>query len=173
MARAKTGKKRTLAPYIILLAVLVLMRVFVFTNIQVSGDSMETALHDGENIILEKVSHVFSDPKRYDIVVCRFPNRNSNYVKRIIALPGETIEIQAQTIHIDGRPLQDDVYGYGRPPESHNNYRMVVPVGHYFVMGDNRQNSMDSVELGPIRKQDILGRGVAVIWPLNKIRLLT
>lgn len=134
---------------------------------------MEPTLYTGDTILLEKLSYVFSTPKRYDIVVCRFTNRNDNYVKRIIGLPGETIEIQGQRIHIDGQPLEDDIYGSGRPPVSHNGYSMQIPVGHYFVMGDNRQDSMDSVELGAVRKQDILGRGFAVIWPLNRIHLLT
>lgn len=173
LERRKNQKGNSLAPFIIGLAIVLLLRAFVFTTIQVMQNSMRETLHDGETIMLDKISYVFSEPKRYDIVVCRFSGRTENFVKRIIGLPGETIEIKYQTIHIDGKPLQDDTHGNGRPPSYNNGYRMVVPVGQYFVMGDNRANSQDSVELGTVKKDDILGRGVAVIWPLNRIHLLT
>lgn len=149
----------------------ILMRVFLFTTIRVDGESMQNTLNTGDNIIVDKISYTLSRPKRQDIIVCKFKNRTDNYVKRIIGLPGETISIEQGSVYIDGELLEDDSHAKGITP--HDGFETVVPVDHYFVLGDNRQHSLDSVELSAVHKDDILGRGVAVVWPLNKIHLLT
>lgn len=155
----------------IALAIALLLRFFVFSTIRVDGPSMQDTLFTGENIIIEKVTYLFSEPKRYDIVVCKFEKHRENYVKRIIGLPGETIEIRAGDIYINDIPLEGDTHAKGISGNSHP--KILIPEGHYFVMGDNRTNSLDSVNLGTVIKKDIVGRGVAIVWPLNKIELLT
>lgn len=158
-------------PFIIAFIIVALLRLFVFTIIRVDGQSMETTLYTGENIIVEKLSYTFSQPRRFDVIVCKFAEHRKNYVKRIIGLPGETIEIKDGVIYINGAPLEGDSHanGYteGFQPE------IYLPEGHYFVLGDNRTNSSDSIEMGPVAKGDILGRGFAIIWPLNKMEMLT
>lgn len=155
----------------IALAIALLLRFFVFSTIRVDGPSMQNTLFTGENIIIEKVTYLFSEPKRFDIVVCKFKDHRDNYVKRIIGLPGETIEISGGVIYINDEPLADDDHANGTTNGLQP--KIKIPDGHYYVMGDNRLNSLDSVNLGTVAKKDIVGRGIAIVWPLNKMELLT
>ena len=116
---------------------------------------MQPTLEDDELLFVEKVSKHFGDPARYDVVICHYDDSNTNYVKRIIGLPGETISIVDGKPYINGEPLQDDVYGSGLKP--HDMDPVTIPEDCVFVMGDNRANSMDSVSIGPIQKKYIVG----------------
>lgn len=177
------NKRRERISFILTLVITILLalflRLFVFSTIRVEGPSMQDTLFTGENILIEKVSYRFSEPERFDIVVCRFRNgggtgnANDNYVKRVIGLPGETVSIRDGLIHINGQQLQGDIYGKTLSPHEDMEQGVTVPEGEYFVMGDNRSNSLDSVRLGTIREEDILGRGVLIIWPFNKIGWIT
>lgn len=171
---AKEEKKggSFLVTLLIAMGIALFLRLFVFTTIRVDGPSMQDTLFTGQNIIIEKVTYVFSEPSRYDIVVCKFQEHRENYVKRIIGLPGEHLEINnGGTIYIDGEPLTDDIHANGASP--YDGEERDIPDGYYFVMGDNRTNSMDSVKLGFVKKSDIVGRGVAVVWPLSEMHMLT
>ena len=141
----------------------------------VSGDSMLPTLQNGDNLIVDKLSYRFRDPKRFEIVV--FPFRyqeDTYYIKRIIGLPGETVQIHDGNIYINGKQLKED---YGR--ETIRNPGLAseaVTLGEdeYFVLGDNRNNSADSREpsVGNIQKKDILGRAWLRIWPFDQFGLL-
>lgn len=149
---------------------------FVGQRTEVQGSSMEATLSNGDQLIVDKISYRFRDPKRYDIIV--FPFRyedNTFYIKRIIGLPGETIQIDGEgNIWINGEILKES---YGR--EIIRDPGLAVePItlgeDEYFVMGDNRNNSSDSrVEaVGNIHRDEIIGRAFIRIWPLSKSGIL-
>ena len=160
---------------IIIVGAAYLIVTFVGQRTQVSGSSMETTLSDGDQLIVDKISYRFRDPKRYEIIV--FPYQyepNTYYIKRIIGLPGETIQIIDGYIYIDGEQL-DEHYGN----ELMNDPGIAAePVAlgedEYFVLGDNRNNSQDSraANVGVIHKDDLLGRAWVRIWPLNKFGVI-
>ena len=147
-----------------------LIITFVGQRTQVSGSSMETTLSDGDQLIVDKISYRFRDPKRYDIVVFPYQYEETTYyIKRIIGLPGETVQVIDGYVYIDGEQL-DEHYG---------NEVMLDPgiaedpvtLGddEYFVLGDNRNNSQDSraANVGVIHRKDLLGRAWIRIWPLS------
>lgn len=145
---------------------------FVGQRTVVDGRSMENTLHDGDNLIVEKLSYRFGAPKRFDIIV--FPPKGSpkdHYIKRIIGLPGETVQIDAEgNIYIDGEILEEN---YGKET-IRNPGAAAEPItlgdDEYFVLGDNRNNSRDSRDaehVGLIKRKDITGRAWVRIWPLS------
>lgn len=149
---------------------------FVGQRTVVDGRSMNATLNDGDNLIVEKLSYRFGDPKRFDIIV--FPPQgapNEHYIKRIIGLPGETVQIDDEgNIYIDGEILEED-YGLetiqnpGRASEP-----ITLGDDEYFVLGDNRNNSTDSrmEKVGNVKRDTITGRAWLRIWPLSDIGFL-
>ncbi len=162
----------------IVLVLIVVIHLYVGERTEVSGDSMNDTLEDGDSLWLDKLTYHFQDPKRYDIVV--FPHIDAVtgnevlYVKRIIGLPGETISITDNgNILVDGKTLEEsygkeiiDLYHIGIASEP-----IVLGDDEYFVMGDNRNNSKDSrdPEVGNISRDELEGRVVFRMWPLQQI----
>ncbi len=155
-----------------------LVIAFVGQRTEVDGDSMEPMLSDGDNLIVDKISYRFRDPERYDIIVFPFKYKeNTFYIKRIIGLPGETVQIdETGKIYIDGEVLNE---GYGREiiaPGTIGIAAEPIELGEdeYFVLGDNRNNSTDSrMEIvGNIKREDIIGRAWVRIWPFSSIGIL-
>ena len=153
-----------------------LLITFVGQRTSVSGSSMEPTLSNNDQLILDKISYRFSEPQRFDIIVFPFQYAEKTfYVKRIIGLPGETVQIDLQgNIYINGQILNED---YGK--ETSNFAGLAVePItlgdDEYFVMGDNRNNSSDSRDpsVGNIRRSNIIGKAWVRIWPLNKFGVL-
>lgn len=145
---------------------------FVGQRTQVQGSSMEPKLSSEDNLIVDKISYRFHEPERFDIVV--FPFRyeeNTFYIKRVIGLPGETIQIDEMgNILVDGEVLEESygkevIQNPGRAYEE-----IVLADDEYFLMGDNRNNSTDSRDpsVGNVRRDEIIGRAWLRIWPLNK-----
>ena len=158
---------------VLLAAILIVM--FVVQRTQVDGESMEPTLYNGENLMVDKLSYRFREPKRFEIIVLQpFKNdKKTLYIKRIIGLPGETVQIEEDgTILINGEKLYE---GYGKEviqADKRGRAAQEVQLGEdeYFVMGDNRNNSGDSrdKQIGNIHKKQIIGRAWIRIWPLNK-----
>ncbi len=153
-----------------------LLITFVGQRTSVSGSSMEPTLSNNDQLILDKISYRFSEPQRFDIIVFPFQYAEKTfYVKRIIGLPGETVQIDLQgNIYINGQILNEE---YGK--ETINFAGLAVePItlgdDEYFVMGDNRNNSSDSRDpsVGNIRRSNIIGKAWVRIWPLNKFGVL-
>lgn len=163
-----TGKKVREFLVIIAIAVAIglLLRVFVVEFTMVQGASMEPTLYTGERLLVSKLNYKLGTPGRYEVVTCKYPNMTGVYVKRVMGLPGETIEIKSGKVYINGEPLSDD---RGVATNGQNVPAQVVPEGHVFVMGDNRDVSLDSRSLGPIAIDQLIGRAYAIIWPINKI----
>lgn len=148
---------------------------FVGQRTQVSGSSMETTLSDGDQLIVDKISYRFRAPNRYDIVVFPYQyEENTYYIKRIIGLPGETVQIVDGYVYIDGQQL-DEHYGNevmldpGIAEEP-----VTLGDDEYFVLGDNRNNSQDSraANVGVIHRKDLLGRAWIRIWPLSEFGVI-
>lgn len=156
---------------VFLLALLIV--TFVGQRTVVSGSSMETTLSDGDNLIIDKVSYKFRAPKRFEIVVFPEPGQKDTYfIKRVIGLPGETIQItQDGKIYINGQVLEEN---YGREVILDPG-NALIPItladDEYFVLGDNRNNSLDSryQDVGPLKADRFVGRALCRIYPFNKI----
>ena len=153
-----------------------LIITFVGQRTMVSGSSMETTLQDGDNLIVDKISYRFHDPSRYDIIV--FPYKyeeNTFYIKRIIGLPGETVQVKDGYTYINGKKLTSDIYGREVMDEP-GIAEEPVKLGkdEYFVLGDNRNDSTDSrdPDVGVLKKSDLMGRAWLRIYPFNKFGLL-
>ena len=175
----KNALKEILSTSVYLLLVLCaayLIVTYVGQRTQVSGSSMESTLSDEDHLIVDKISYRFKDPERYDIIVFPFQyDQDTYYIKRIIGMPGETIQIDDNgNIYIDGEILREN---YGREVIK-NPGRASEPIilgdDEYFVMGDNRNNSSDSRDpsVGNIHRKDIIGRAFMRIWPLSKFGIL-
>lgn len=151
---------------------------FVGQRTEVSGESMEPTLENADNLIVDKISYRFRDPERFDIIVFPFHYREDTfYIKRIIGMPGETVQIgEDGTIYINGEVLKES---YGKEviqPEYIGIAAEPIVLGEdeYFVLGDNRNNSSDSrtAAVGNIHRKDIIGRAWLRIWPLSKFGIL-
>ena len=153
---------------IIAILVLVLINFFVATVHVVQGASMEPNFHTGEFIITNKLSYLIEEPKRGDVVVLRFPGDpdRQKYIKRIIGLPGEKLEIENSKIYINNKELIESYI----PDTTYTGPNMTVTVGQeeYFIMGDNRPNSNDSRTWGTARKGDLIGKGFFRLNPISK-----
>ena len=153
-----------------------LIVTYVGQRTQVSGSSMETTLSDGDHLIVDKISYRFEAPERFDIIVFPFQyDTDTYYIKRIIGMPGETVQIdESGNIYIDGEVLEEN---YGREVIQSPG-RAIDPIllgdDEYFVMGDNRNNSSDSRDpsVGNIHRRDIIGRAFVRIWPTSKFGIL-
>jgi signal peptidase I len=152
------------------LLVAFLVRTFVLAHFVVDGTSMATTLHDDDRVFVNKLSYRLHDPNRGDVVVLHQISGASerDLIKRVVALPGESIEIRSCQVLIDGRPLEEPYLDPAvvTPGNCGGDLNSVtVPEDHVFVMGDNRGGSQDSRALGPIDEDDLVGRAFVVFWP--------
>jgi len=134
-----------------------------------AGPSMQPNLYVGYRVMTEKISYYLHDPHRGDIVIVERPKDEGNLIKRVMGLPGETIEVRGGHTFINGEPVEEPwVANFGGrdvPPTP-------VPEDHIFIIGDNRPNSRDSRQIGPVLIDDVIGRGWFVYWPLEAFQLL-
>ena len=144
--------------------------VSVAQAFQVEQYSMEPTLLPHDRVLVDKLTYRLRGPRRGDVVVLRYPlNPQRNYIKRIAALPGDTVEIRGGRLLINGT-FVDEPYLNGTP---HGDYGpVVVPRGAVFVLGDNRNNSEDSRSFGPLQVRYIVGQALLIYWPLPRARLL-
>ena len=145
------------------------VRSFVAEPVNVEGDSMNPSLFSHQTMLVEKVSNVYELPARGNVVIVHYPGSESNYVKRVIALPGEKVEIKDSTVYINDEPLFED---YTSGDEYADMQAVVVPENSIFVMGDNRANSQDSRMVGSIPRERIVGVATMIIWPFDQVHSL-
>jgi signal peptidase I len=146
------------------------VRAFVLQQFAVSGHSMDTTLHDGDRVLVNKLSYRLHDPNRGDVVVLKTIEGagERDLIKRVVGLPGETIEYRSCVLFVNGKEL---VEPYLDPTVVTLNScggdqaKLTIPADHVFVMGDNRGGSKDSRDIGPVDYGDLLGRAFVVIWP--------
>ena len=149
---------------------------YIGQRTEVVGSSMEPTLIGAENLIVDKMTYRFKDPERYDIII--FPYRDSSgryYIKRVIGLPGETIYINERgDVFIDGVKLEEDYIKEKATNAGLASVPLELGENEYFVLGDNRNNSVDSrvPEVGLVTKDEIIGRAILRVWPINKFKIL-
>lgn len=173
----KSGVVRETISFILYIGIVFLLTYLVIHYVgqrtQVSGTSMEYTLSDGDNLIVDKITYRFRKPERFDIVVFPFKHKEDTYyIKRIIGLPGETVQIDSEgVIYINGEELQES---YGREIiQNPGDAAEPVELGtdEYFVLGDNRNASSDSRDpsVGKVLGKDFVGRAWLRIYPFDKI----
>ena len=145
---------------------------YVLQRTIVSGSSMESTLHNKENLLVEKVSYRFKDPDRFDVIVFYPYGRESYdyYIKRVIGLPGETVQIKGDTIYINGEEIKEN---YGKDPMVYAGIAeepLKLADDEFFVLGDNREVSEDSryEEVGPVKRENIEGKAILRIYPFSE-----
>jgi len=170
--RMRGSVKRLFARLLTVCLLGYLLVTYVIQRVDVHGDSMEPTLCSGDVLLVDKLTPNISGYNRYDVVVFRYRYREEQYyIKRIIGLPGETVQIAEGNVWIDGVKLEDD---FGVEPIEKAK-RAIEPVvlgdGEYFVLGDNRNHSSDSrdSDIGNLTKADMIGKAVWRIWPLSQI----
>lgn len=152
---------KELIPYVIIILVVVLIRTFIVTPVQVEGRSMVPTLQDNQILLLKKYQRNY---KRFDIVV--IDDGNEKLIKRIIGLPGETLEVRDNKLYINGKYVKEE-FEHDKTDDFIYNKKKKIPEGYYFVMGDNRDNSMDSRVFGVFSKDQILGVTSFSLFPFQ------
>jgi signal peptidase I len=160
----------------LVITILPALLVALFINVFVAeaalveyGPSMQPNLYRGDRVIAEKVSYRFHLPHRGDVVIADRPGNEVSLIKRVVALPGETVEVRGGHTFINGEQIEEPwVTHFGGP----NYPPTVVPPDHVFILGDNRGSSRDSRAIGPVPMDTIKGHVWLVYWPLDQIKLV-
>jgi signal peptidase I len=163
----------TIKVVVISLAIILPIRYYLVQPFFVKGASMEPSFEDGDYLLVDEISYRFSEPARGDVIIFRYPgDRSQFFIKRIIGLPGETIEIKDNKIMVydtddsDGSALSEHYLDSGQ--ETLGNILIRLEGDEYFVLGDNRLHSSDSRRWGPVNKTLITGKAFLRAWPFNK-----
>ncbi len=160
--------------FLIVLICVYLLVNYVFRRTVVHNVSMQDTLYDGDNIIMDELSYNISDPKRFDVICFKSYKEKELLIKRVIGLPGETIQIKDGVIFINDKEIKDrsglgeiEEAGLAKEPVTLSN-------DEYFVIGDNRKESIDSRsnEVGNVRRKDILGKASFIFWPFNRVGII-
>lgn len=157
---------------LIIMALTYVIITFVGQRTKVDGHSMEPTLFHGDNLIVDKLTYRFKDPSRYDVIVFPYQHaENTYYIKRIIGLPGETVQVKDGAVYINGELLDED-FG-SEPMEKSGIAAEPITLGEdeYFVLGDNRNHSSDSRDpsVGVLTRDQLIGRAWVRIYPFDKM----
>ncbi|AMR01278.1 signal peptidase I [Bacillus cereus] len=182
------SKKRIQGSWIlplIIVILILLLRHFMFTPVVVEGSSMMSTLQDGDRMVANKIGYKLNGLERFDISVFKHKD-GTNYIKRIIGLPGDYIEYKNDQLYINGKKyseayLESQKKDLEREELLTDDFNIktlpstlspIVPEGHYFVLGDNRRGSKDSRDIGFIPANNIIGKTNVVYWPLNEMKIV-
>lgn len=166
----------------IVLCLMIFTQVFLFSNYTVYGRSMLPTIHDGDKVLVNKITYRNTLPDRFDTVVFH-ADEKSDYIKRIIGVPGDKIHMKNDILYINDKPT-DEPYLNSFKEGNHvfpftEDFTLeeltgsrVVPEGHFFVLGDNRRNSIDSRTIGFVSSENIVGKASLCYWPLKNFRLI-
>ncbi len=170
MSEKSTHLIREIIETIALTLLIFLVIRFAAQSFRVDGESMEPGLHTDEFVIVDKMSYLFQSPQRGDVIVFHYPlDTSKDFIKRIIGLPGDTIRITGSSVIVDGQTLHEP---YISLPFNFESKTLKLGSDQFFVMGDNRDNSLDSRSWGPLGRSYIIGKAVAVYWPVNDLELI-
>lgn len=161
-------------PFLLVVAVLIafLLKAFIIQPFWIPTGSMMPTLMPNDRVLAVKFIYSITEPKPGDIVVFLPPNGESkDYIKRVIAVGGQSVSIKDGKVFVDGRPL-NETYLSPEYFDSGSMEEVEVPEGYVFVMGDNRPNSLDSRVFGPVPVSTIIGKAVLIYWPPSRIRIL-
>ena len=160
-------KFKEIMSYVIIIIIVLLIKRYVFTPIKVNGDSMNPNLFDGELMILNEIGYHLNGVERFDIVVIE--KNGEKIIKRVIGLPGDKVEYKDDKLYINDE-LVEETFNHKKT----NDFSLsdievdIIPEGYYFVLGDNRVNSLDSRIIGLISKKEIRGKTNFIIYPFKK-----
>ncbi len=167
---------------VLALSVFVLFYLFVAQPNEVKGNSMHPNFKNGEYLLTEKISYQFGDPQRGDVVIFKAPasepcaEEECEYIKRVIGVPGDRVMLMEGDVYVNGEMLAQDFLPemlYSSPGEyMEEGVEKVVPEGQYLCFGDNRPNSRDGREFGPIDRDLIIGKAFLKYWPINSVGLI-
>lgn len=167
---------------VLALSVFVLFYLFVAQPNEVKGNSMHPNFKNGEYLLTEKISYQFGDPQRGDVVIFKAPasepcaEEECEYIKRVIGVPGDRVMLMEGDVYVNGEMLAQDFLPemlYSSPGEyMEEGVEKVVPKGQYLCFGDNRPNSRDGREFGPIDRDLIIGKAFLKYWPINSVGLI-
>lgn len=149
-------------PYIIIIILVLLIKMFIVTPIRVNGPSMLDTLEDKDIMILNEISYKFKGLDRFDIVVVNY--KNEKLIKRIVGLPGETIKYENNKLYINGKEVEENF----SHKDTEDFGEIKIPEGRYFVLGDNRVNSTDSRIIGTVSIKDIRGTTHFTVYPFKR-----
>lgn len=168
--------KSELREYVEAFGIAIVLALFIITFIAqsflVQGSSMEPSLHNGERLLVDKITYRVRAPKRGEIIVFRYPaDPRRKFIKRIMGLPGDQIEVRNHTLYVNGASLNEE---YINGPTYGDFGPVTVPDGTYFVMGDNRNNSDDSrfADVGPVPRKLVVGRALFLYWPPMRLGIV-
>ncbi|MBO4299790.1 MAG: signal peptidase I [Clostridia bacterium] len=171
----KKNIKKEIREWIVSLAtaliVVFIIRTFLFTIIRVDGPSMSDTLLDGDRLYVDVLNMRLDGPDRFDVVILHYPNRSENFVKRVIGVPGDTIEVKEGALIINGVEYEEPYLTPERVTSfrrAANSFTVTLGDDEYFVMGDNRDNSNDSRRVGVINRGMFVGKVKRIIWPLSR-----
>ncbi len=162
--------------FFIALIAVVAIKYFLVQPFIVNGASMEPSFYDGDYLLIDELSYRFKEPERGDVIVFKSPQDQATYyIKRVIGLPGERIEMQDSSVRIyptydpDGLELEEPYLQEGVRNDWRGNIIITLEDGQYFVLGDNRVNSYDSRFWGPLEKDSIVGLVKLRLWPMQEV----
>ncbi len=153
---------KDLIPYIVIIILVLFIKHFIVTNVIVHGPSMENTLHNNDIMILDKIGMKIKGIKRFDIVVIDIGTEK--IIKRVIGLPGETVSYKDNNLYIDGELVKEN-YSEKYTADIDD---QILGKDQYYVLGDNRTNSLDSRVIGPVSKDKIIGHARFIIFPLTR-----
>lgn len=163
---------------VIALVLALIIRTFIVQAFKIPSGSMKPTLQEGDRILVNKFIYRFKEPQRGDVIVFIYPeDRKKDFIKRLIAKGGESVEITSGSIIIDGKPVESpekirSIYYYNAGDYGAEGKKTDVPKGNYFALGDNSASSKDSRYWGFVPKKDILGKAMVIYWPINRIRII-
>ena len=160
------------------LAAALVLRTWVLSLACIRGHSMMDTLRDREWAFVWRLTYLFRAPRRHEVVICHYPGRNwkrckwvpQSFVKRVVGLPGDTVEFRDGVLYINDAPLDEPYLNPARARFMGNRAPVTLGEDEYYVLGDHRDRSSDSRRVGPIRRRAIRGRVLCVFWPLTSIR---
>ncbi len=162
---------------VVFMSILVMFYLFIVSPQEINGASMEPNFHNAELILTNKIAYKMADPVRGDVIILKSPNnKDVDYIKRVLGLPGDTVKLVANVFYINNQPIAEPYLA----PETvtmggsslHEGEEITVPEGRYFVAGDNRQHSSDSREFGTIPFEDVIGKAILRYWPPSKAGII-
>lgn len=164
-------KVKSILEYAIIIIIVILIRTFITTPAKVDGASMEPTLSNNNFVLVNKMDYKLNELKRFDIIVIKYSNKK--IVKRVIGLPFEYVSYKDGKLYINKKEVKES---FDKSTVSDFNLESIgylkIPGDKYFVVGDNRENSLDSRSIGLISKEDIIGKVCFRIYPLNKMNMI-
>ncbi len=151
---------KEILPYVLIIIAVILIRTFIITPVRVDGASMDKTLENGQILLLYKLGNV----KRYDIVILDEEIEDEIIIKRIIGMPNDTVEIKNGVLYINDEEIEEE-YAYGQTGDYD---KITLKDDEYFILGDNRPISKDSRYFGPVKEDEIIGKIIFRLWPINK-----